>query len=267
MQECKKPKKERQEEAHLAKADVDQPALLMATAVEEAVTASHVVHLNEKEVFPVTCEDEVLWYLDTGASNHMMGRRAALAHLDDTVRGTVRFGDGSVVEIRGLGSMVTEGRTREHKVLTDVYYIPKLKSNIISLGQLEEGGCKVVLENGMLTVFDRERALLIRAPRTKNRMYTIKPNVTSPVCLLSKCDDQAWVWHARYGHLNFRALQELGAKKMVEGMPVINRVGQICDGCVIGKQHRSPFPRASSFTVIYVVRSHHPLLEASTTSC
>ncbi|WVZ62734.1 hypothetical protein U9M48_012444 [Paspalum notatum var. saurae] len=221
--ECKKPKKERQEEAHLAKADVDQPALLMATAVEEAVTAPHVIHLNEKEVFPVVCEDESLWYLDTGASNHMTGQRSALAHLDDTVRGTVRFGDGSVVEIQGLGSLVTEGRTHEHKVLTDFYYIPKLKSNIISLGQLEEGGCKVVLENGVLTVLDRERALLIRAPRTNNRTYTIRLKVT------------------------VRALRELGTKNMVEGVPVINRVEQVCDGCVIGKQHRAPFPWATSF--------------------
>ncbi|WVZ75264.1 LOW QUALITY PROTEIN: hypothetical protein U9M48_023337 [Paspalum notatum var. saurae] len=176
-----------------------------------------------------------------------MGHRAALAHVDDTVRGTVHFGDGSVVEIRGLGSMVTEGRTREHKVLTDVYYVPKLKSNIISLGKLEQEWYKVVLENGVLTVFDRESTLLIRAPRTKNRTYTIKLNVTSLVCLLSKCDDQAWVWHAQYGHLNFRALREFGTKKMVEGMPVIDHVNQVCDGCTIGKQHCSPFPRASSF--------------------
>lgn len=45
-----------------------------------------------------------------------------------------------------------EGRQQEHKVLTDVYYIPKLKSNIISLGQLEEGGCEVRLKNGRLMI-------------------------------------------------------------------------------------------------------------------
>jgi hypothetical protein len=33
---------------------------------------------------------------------------------------------------------------------------------------------------------------------------------------------------------------------MVDGMPTVNRVEQICDGCVLGKQHRIPFPQASN---------------------
>ena len=53
------------------------------------------------------------------------------------------------------------------KVLTDVYYIPKLQSNIVSLGQLEEARCKVVLENGWLQIFDRVdqgRRLIVSTP-------------------------------------------------------------------------------------------------------
>jgi hypothetical protein len=117
-----------------------------------------------------------------------------------------------------------QGRHQEHKVLTNVYYIPKLKSNILSLGQLEEAGCKIVLENGYLCVLDQERKLLMRAPRTGNRLYTVKPTVVAPICLLSKADDVAWKWHARYGHLNFRALHDLSKKDMVVGMPVVNMV-------------------------------------------
>ena len=33
---------------------------------------------------------------------------------------------------------------------------------------------------------------------------------------------------------------------MVEGMPTVNRVEQICDGWVLGKQHRVPFPKYSN---------------------
>ena len=71
--------------------------------------------------------------------------------------------------------------------------------------------------------------------------------LTSPVCLLSKMDDVAWLWHARYGHLNFRSLRELGAREMVEGMPLVWCVEQVCDGCTLGKQHRTPFPKASAY--------------------
>ena len=30
-------------------------------------------------------------------------------------------------------------------------------------------------------------------------------------------------------------------------MPIVKRIEQVCDGCVLGKQHRKPFPQASSF--------------------
>ena len=88
---------------------------------------------------------------------------------------------------------------------------------------------------------EKQREVLIRAER-KNRLYVMKIKLSSPVCLLSKMDEEAWLWHARYGHLNFRALQTLGAKAMVEGIPLIRRAEQVCDGCALGKQHRASFP-------------------------
>jgi transposase InsO family protein len=59
--------------------------------------------------------------------------------------------------------------------------------------------------------------------------------------------DAAWRWHARFGHLHFRALHDLGAKGMVQGMPVVDHLDQFCDGCALGKMHRTPFPRASAY--------------------
>ena len=220
--------------------------LLLASASGVVHGPTKTVHLTEEKVVPMQCDNGV-WVLDTGASNHMTGTREALNHLDDEVSGTVHFGDDSCVEIKGLGSIVMEGRDQHHKLLTNVYYIPKLKSNIISLGQLEEAGCDVRLRNGRLTVVDSEGTLIISAPRTNNRLYTLKNAVVSPVCLHMNLEDKNWLWHARFGHLNFRALRDLASKGMVEGMPTVDRVEQVCDGCTFGKQHRIPFPHQSSF--------------------
>ena len=99
---------------------VDQPALLMSAANIVTRVPMQIMHLLEKTVVPVQCEDGV-WVLDTGASNHMIGSRSALSQLDETVDGTVRFGDGSCVGIYGLGSVVLEGRQQEHKVMTNIY--------------------------------------------------------------------------------------------------------------------------------------------------
>jgi hypothetical protein len=42
------------------------------------------------------------------------------------VRGSVRFGDGSTVEIQGIGAVAIAGKNSEHRVLTEVYFIPSL---------------------------------------------------------------------------------------------------------------------------------------------
>ena len=126
--DCKKPKKERREEAHHAQAEPDHPALLVVTVNSVHGHGGQVVHLNEENVFPEHCdEDDNVWVPDTGASNHMTGCRQALASLDTTVGGTVCFGDGLLVEIVGTGSVMLQTKKSGHKVLTEVYYIPKLK--------------------------------------------------------------------------------------------------------------------------------------------
>lgn len=220
-------------------------ALMLATCDVVHGPCQH-VHLTEKTT-PELVPDG-MWVLDSGASNHMTGTRSMLTQLDPSVRGTVRFGDGSCVKIQGMGSVVIQDRCKVHKVLTDVYYIPELKSNIVSLGQLEEKGFKYEGRNGSLCIYDQECRLLIAAPRTRNRLYIVKFGLTSPVCLhAAKSDELAWRWHARYGHLNFKALHDLCSKNMVEGMPTVKRLEQICDGCVLGKQHRNPFPQKSNF--------------------
>jgi hypothetical protein len=46
----------------------------------------------------------------------------------------VRFGDGSIVEIEGIGSILYVCMNGDHIVLAGVYLIPKLTTNIMSLG-------------------------------------------------------------------------------------------------------------------------------------
>jgi hypothetical protein len=139
-----KPKEELEDDAHHANADVD-PSLLVAqvcNVVRTSTSGVQRVFLNQDRVFPAVY-GEGAWVLDTGATNHMTGCREALATLDETVRGAVRFGDGSMVQIQGIGAVTIAGKSNDHRVLTEVYFIPSLKCNIVGLGQLEEGGAEL----------------------------------------------------------------------------------------------------------------------------
>jgi hypothetical protein len=140
----------------------------------------------------------------------MTGDKAQFSELDLSVGGTVRFGDGSTVGIAGRGTVLFELKNGGHKVLTVVYYIPKLRSNIISLGQLAERGCKIVIGDEFLWGYDHRRQLIMKVERARNRLYILNPDRVDPVCLMSSMEDSAWRWHARYEHLNFQALRQLG---------------------------------------------------------
>ncbi|KAL8110532.1 hypothetical protein AgCh_026310 [Apium graveolens] len=41
-------------------------------------------------------------------------------------------------------------------------------------------------------------------------------------CLLTKIDENSWLWHARLGHVSFKAMMLLSNEKMVQGMPEIS---------------------------------------------
>jgi len=54
-------------------------------------------------------------------------------------------------------------------------------------------------------------------------------------------EEESWLWHYRYDHLNFKSLNQLNNKQMVSGLPQIQQPAKICEGYVIGKQPRKVF--------------------------
>ncbi|GJR48432.1 zinc finger, CCHC-type containing protein [Tanacetum coccineum] len=239
-----------QEQSNLILED-EEPSLLMTTHETE----HEEVLLNKGQIQPgkYASGDASMWYLDNGASNHMTGTKSYFKDIDESVSGRVRFEDGSYVQIKGRDSILLGCRNQEQKIVSDVYYIPNLKSNILSLGQLTEIGCKVIMEGNKLTLYDKSTKLLMKIERSKNRLYTIKLQIEAPICLLANIDSQAWLWHVRLGHLNLDDINKMTRKGLVEGIPRINHAGQICDACLLRKHNRTPFPNQAKF------RSKNPL--------
>ena len=58
--------------------------------------------------------------------------------------------------IRGRDTIIFRCQNGEHHMLTDIYYIPQLHSSIISIGQLDERGSKVLIKDDVLRIWDRE---------------------------------------------------------------------------------------------------------------
>ncbi|GJT77790.1 hypothetical protein Tco_1044515 [Tanacetum coccineum] len=84
---------------------------------------------------------------EVGASNHMTGDKDKLCDLNEIVQGSVKFRNESKVRIEGKGSIVFQCKNGEYQKVDEVYYIPDLCSNIISLGQLAEGGDEIKIKD------------------------------------------------------------------------------------------------------------------------
>jgi hypothetical protein len=113
----------------------------------------------------------------------------------------------------------------------------------MSLGQLNEGGSKVEIDQGVLRIWDRRGRLPIKVNRGPSRLYVLHLKIAQPICLAARKGDDAWHWHERFTHLHFEALHQLGKDSMVHGMPVIKHPEQFCDTCVTTKQRLHPFPQ------------------------
>lgn len=222
----------------------------MAVVSEETAAAElpdGQVYLNERRVEAhlrkgtEACDGR--WFLDSGASNHMTGDITAFADLDRNISGKVKFGDGSLVDICKRGSVLFSIRSGDHRVLTEVYYIPRLKTSIISLGQLDENNCDTRIHHGKMMLFDRNSKMLAQVPRNASRLYVVRLEIARPVSLAAQHEDAAWRWHARLGHQNFQALQMMGRDQLVVGLPLLDHVEQLCDACLAGKQRRASFPQ------------------------
>ena len=80
---------------------------------------------------------------------------------------------------------------------------------------------------------------------SKNRLFSL--NIQNDIAkYLKACYKNAsWLWHLRFGHLNYGSLELLSKKSMVRGLPYIKHPDQFCEGCLLGKQFRNSFPKES----------------------
>lgn len=108
------------------------------------------------------------------------------------------------MEIKGKGSVSFKCKNGEEIILRDVYFIPTLCSNIISLGQFSETRKRVVLNGLHLWVYDEQERLLIKVRRSANRLYKILLVTSQKNCLMSSVEETSWLWHSRLNHVNFQ---------------------------------------------------------------
>ena len=105
----------------------------------------------------------------------------------------------------------------------------------------------MVMGEGKLTIFNPFGQLFAEVHRSSGWLYLLKLSIVDQCLITTEATPEDWIWHSRFGHLNFHTLKEMSTKKSVEGLPPISIPSKVCRNCNAGKHHRTSFPKKSVF--------------------
>ncbi|KAK2968676.1 hypothetical protein RJ640_001579 [Escallonia rubra] len=121
------------------------------------------------------------------------------------------------------------------------------KPRSVDKSKLQEKGYEISIKDGVFQIQDEKLGLIAQVKMTANRMFPLYLHHTTYSCLAAKLKNTAWLWHFRYGHLSFGGLKTLQKKDMVEGLPEFVSPSDVCEDCVVSKQHRNSFPKGNAW--------------------
>jgi hypothetical protein len=198
------------------------------------------------------------WIVDSEESHHMATSKSIYSSLDACKGPPILMGDNSSVQVTGKGRIELTNESFEN-----VLHVPKLSVNILSVYQMtnSDTGNKVIFTPNSLDIYDLKTNSRVATDEVnhQSRLYTfsefIEPDST---LLLTHVDESSRIWHKRFGHLNFRYMQQLRKQILVDGLPDIHFSKGICEGCVLGKCPQEKFDKGKSqraSTPLYLIHS------------
>lgn len=207
---------------------------------------------REEELFVIGKEeDQHGWWFDSGATNHITGRRNLFASIRDLPEGSnVLTGDNSKHPIKGVGSINVTNTDGEAREITDVLHVPGITKNLISVGQIVERGLQCRFnKHGCFIEDPNDHMKILATGERKGRMFRLTTQHSHEANAARTKPNVNELWHQRLGHTNYNFIQQMANQNMVEGLPPgikFSEKDHVCDACVRGKLSRSSFPTSQN---------------------
>lgn len=257
------------EEANYADFDEKEEMLLMAHVGEEfgEKSAAEVDETAEMLLMTYSEKPENLrkraWFLDSGCSNHMSGDRGLFSSLNENFKHSVKLGNDKRMDVVGKGNVRLELHDTIYTI-NDVYYVPVLKNNLLSLGLLQEKDLTITIRRGECKIYHDDKGLIAESKMSLNRMFMLIDQTKEEAepkqqqkCLQTTAEDVPKLWHKRYGNLSHRGMKTLQSKEMVKGLSSFVLQKFTCSECLVGKQPRKAIPKKSTWRAKDVLELLH----------
>jgi len=154
-----------------------------------------------------------------------------------------KVGDGRELEVKGIGEVeletITNGKSTKIKI-ADTLYVPDMRVNLISIGQLSKKGFIVLFEKNLCKIkFGRDLVAVSETWSQNSNLFELLVVNNKNLALTSSLEISKWkLWHYRLGHLgsnNMKIMrtedEEFSKEKYDKGF---------CEGCALGKQTKQP---------------------------
>ena len=137
--------------------------------------------------------------------------------------------DNKTLEIEGKGDVSIQTPAGNQWTLQDVRYIPSLKKNLISIGQLDSTGYAVEFGKSLWKIV---KGVMVVASGTKSRTLYTTAECTEIIAAAESASNSS-LWHNRLGHMSVKEMKMLIAKKALKGLKSVDM--GLCESCVMGK--------------------------------
>ncbi|MCO5587259.1 hypothetical protein L7F22_041206 [Adiantum nelumboides] len=223
----------------------------------------HMSNIVSKRVS--TMQDDNVWYVDSGASNHMTGRGEWFKSMHTLQSaGYVQTRDDTLHPTAHTSDVPLSTRNGKEKYLAAVLHVPNITKNLVSVGQMVEQGLQVKLNGDSLYVEEyKKNGKLVAQGKKVGRMFTLNVNMPEMNAAMfaqgTSVVVDVEIWHKWIGHANVQRLKIMQSKELVTGLPQFRvfEMQQVCAACQLGKQAKrsSPQERHVSRNVLELIHS------------
>ena len=186
------------------------------------------------------------WVIDTGSCAHICANMQALVDRRHLKKGevTLKVGNGVSISAMAIGSIhlhLTNGLIIN---LNNVYYVPSICKNIISVSCLDKDGYVFTISNSCMSI--SKDGIFYANATIQDGLYLLDENDKHILNINNKRlkvshENKTLLWHYRLGHISEKRIKKLQESNLL-GLLDCDAI-ETCESCLVGKMTKKPFKK------------------------